>query len=119
MDASNRKQHCIKKHKFPSDFRYDLQWRNINTKKNNIKDEEMVDITCEDDGANNMAAQAKIDNISNAKLPKHFSFGYGIPKAFNKKSQTKKYWHQKDKNEKSRRHIENINMKDISDALEE
>ena len=59
-------------------------------------------------------------NVKTAsKVPAHFSFGIGIKKTFQRTSYNSKdkYWHQKGKHEKSRKHIESITMDDLTEAL--
>ncbi|ELU06466.1 hypothetical protein CAPTEDRAFT_210892 [Capitella teleta] len=52
------------------------------------------------------------------RVPKEICFGKGHAKTFHQKKPKRKHWHQKEQTTKSKVNIEEVQMKDLADALE-
>ncbi|RXG58702.1 Zinc finger protein [Armadillidium vulgare] len=141
-----RKDHCISEHKFPHDFRYDLMFRKIRkpTQNNNNKNkktkskqawkvnekskdlkelqEERMEI-CSESRSDALDIISIPDPIANQKrrVPKSISFGMGIPRGFIMKRERigSQHWHQKNKPDGTKTHIDQISMNDMTEALQD
>lgn len=83
--SEERKDHCIKFHKFPSNYRFDtcLSGSSHNLKKTD-HDNSKMDIVNDDKDNNDCSENNKI--VNEKKILKNFSFGHSKMKTFDMKN---------------------------------
>lgn len=139
-NAKLRKKHCIEAHKFPSDFRFGETWKPpdilskkaVPKKRGNRSDKMEIDSNPNIAGSDGSASNSNKMEVVQSKcsepkrrygtVPKEFSFGMGVPKAFvpeRKSKKTEKQWHQalKQDNQDTATNIEDVEFSDLKEAL--
>ncbi|XP_063604102.1 zinc finger protein 511-like [Penaeus indicus] len=142
-----RKGHCIRLHKFPADFRYDLNWRKLGKEKKNRngtkpnQNETSASMECEevinnmsDDNSNQSVPETmftedvtcseghtQILQRSKQKVPRQISFGAGVPRGFHRGRHGRggtPHWHQRGRPQgATKTNIEEVNMKELENSL--
>ncbi|XP_013783515.1 zinc finger protein 511-like isoform X2 [Limulus polyphemus] len=131
MESQARKEHLIKEHKYPADFRFSTFKQKIT--KSNTQDAMETDEVCHKvKDIHNRNKSSKVNkpgveepNKLQIRVPKTICFGYGSPRGFHRgapqyrgKGKTK-HWHQTSETGKSITNVEDISMQDLEKALDD
>lgn len=134
-------------HKFPADFRYDLNWRKLGKEKKNKNDtktnknevlssmeyEEVIDNTSDDNSNQSFPETIITEDVNfsegpnqilqraKQKVPRQVSFGVGVPRGFHRGKRGRggaPHWHQRGRPQgATKTNIEEVNMKDLENSL--
>lgn len=121
-----RKDHMIKVHKYPSNFRFDREKKNLNKKNNkDTSDKNTIDGSPEDSMMEVTIESNKMEKSKiqySYRVPENFSFGHGVSRGFQRKRGRGRggrgcHWHNQDQ-VNMQVEIENVNMNELSEALD-
>ncbi|KAK4323850.1 hypothetical protein Pmani_005490 [Petrolisthes manimaculis] len=132
MNPTERKNHCIQQHKFPSSYRFDTSQKKLGKKKGKHKamqskeqsrmefdEPEWKNDVDKDDTETKLQKDGISSNKPISKMPNYFSFGSGVTRGFRGVSHgvrgravVSNYQKNSNKNRNN-----DINMKDIEEAL--
>lgn len=98
LNTEERRKHCIDVHKFPTDFRFDQQKKqqqskrkNKHPKKHTVNSDELMVID-ENINSSEASCSSSLNSIKNVATPviKNFSFGHAKNRGFSKSTYTGK-----------------------------
>ncbi|KAL4228449.1 hypothetical protein ACF0H5_011495 [Mactra antiquata] len=127
-NTTTRRDHMIKIHKYPSNYRYDRSKYKSTPKKNgkNVLGETNSNTSMDVD-VTNISQTSSSGRIFSYKVPKNITFGQGVSRGFlggrgrgrGKQYKKKQHWHNKDHGDdtNTKVEIENVDMTELSDAL--
>lgn len=126
-NRKQRKDHMIKVHKYPSNFRFDREKKSTSNNKKYSKTDSDSCKTTESMETNSVERTEKSGNTPkfqySYRVPQNFSFGQGVSRGFQRKrghgrGGKTRHWHNQSEGRDLQIDIENVNMNELAEALD-